>query len=294
MKKYLSELVFVKIFRQIFRTAFESAKYVARGYFKRGLYWFYVRNRISLLCDSNSGRKENPQLRDLSFSGFQKVNPISDTLNDRLIAFYLNRVGDGVNYFSLSEYFDAQRNLPFLRSSGVRIDNEEGLLRAIFDQTEINEIASQYLDLSMDEMCFSATIDSLTKISVERKLKNHYDDALEYHRDIDSLKFVKAFVYLNDIEVGCGHHEVFLNSHRDIPIEMRVIQRESQNTIFKKMPKCNLLQVVGKSGFAWVENTTTFHRGTIPTVGDRLILTFCFNDKKTGMVLRPDMTPLIS
>jgi len=57
--------------------------------------------------------------------------------------------------------------------------------------------------------------------------------------------------------------------------------RYYEKDIKSKYSSINLKKVVGSEGYAWIEDTTAFHRGTVPINGNRLILSLCFNDKKS-------------
>ena len=56
------------------------------------------------------------------------------------------------------------------------------------------------------------------------------------------------------------------------------------NNIRSSVRKLNpiLKNIVGKAGYSWIEDTTTFHRGTVPRIGDRLMLSLSFNDKQSA------------
>lgn len=125
-------------------------------------------------------------------------------------------------------------------------------------------------------------MDALFRIDGERQFNGRSDDALEFHRDIDSFRFVKVFVYLVDVEKGFGEHEVCIRSHKSIPWSLRTIKRQKYSTLKDKLHYFNLKSVVGKAGYAWIEDTTSFHRGTIPNLGDRLMLSLVFYDKKSA------------
>jgi hypothetical protein len=197
-------------------------------------------------------------------------------------------------YKDITDYFDSLRGDGFVRTAQIAMENETELLKMIFNRTNLDEIASNYLGIKKNNLYFSAKIDSLLKINTSRKYLNGYDDALEYHRDVDSLKFVKAFIYLNDVEDGCGHHELFLNSHHNIPFKLRFLQRVSSEDITINMPNVTHYKVIGTRGFSWIENTTCFHRGTIPVSGDRLLLSLSFNDSTAALIHENVYFPLKS
>ena len=84
-----------------------------------------------------------------------------------------------------------------------------------------------------------------------------------------------------DVEKGFGEHEMFIGSHKRLPFSLRFIRRQTYTNLKARLEKFDLKSVVGKAGYSWIEDTTTFHRGTVPTLGDRLILSLSFNDRKS-------------
>ena len=146
--------------------------------------------------------------------------------------------------------------------------------------------------MSKSEILISVNVDALFRIDGERKIKNGYDDALEFHRDVDSFRFVKAFVYLVDVDKGSGEHEVCIRSHKSLPLNLRTIQRHTYSRLKESLPHFELKKIVGAAGYSWVEDTTTFHRGTVPLIGDRLILSLSFNDKTAAYIYDEGYYPL--
>ena len=292
MKKFLKKFTLVEVAQQLYKTARQAVSISLRGNFREGLFWFWVRNKVSLLCDTNSGAEENPKMKNLIKKGFQELQPIGSELTDSLVNFFLKRHDSEKVFVSLSDYFENNRKSGFVRSIPVGIEKKNELFKKVFDETNVDHLACEYLGLKRKDVAFYAEIDSLTRITTERQYRNSYDDACEFHRDSTSLKFVKAYIYLKDIDIGFGHHELFLKSHRGIPLSMRTLNRFDEEEISKKMPWCEHHKVVGKRGYAWMENTTAFHRGTVPVLGDRLSIIFLFDDIRSASISKRPYYPL--
>jgi len=102
-----------------------------------------------------------------------------------------------------------------------------------------------------------------------------YDGATNFHRDVDAWRWLKVFVYLTDVDLGAGHHEIYLRSHRQFPSEFRDLRRYQPYDLdlyWKRM------QVTGPSGTCFAENTIAMHRGTTPTITSRLAITAVYFD----------------
>jgi hypothetical protein len=280
MKNFFKKIGLLKVALQIFKTTKICISGCLSGKPRESFFWFMVRNKVSLFGMNIHNANLGSEVESLRKNSYQELKQIDNNLTSEIVKLFLKRCEFSSNNNSLSDYFAAARASGYCRSKTVGIENERDLIDCIFQQTNMKNLALQYLELRESEAMFSAKIDSLVRLSGERKYRNdHYDDALSFHRDVDSLRFVKGFIYLNEISEGCGHHEVYLGSNVNLPISLLPIARYSGHEIKSKIPHLYLKKVVGKAGFAWLEDTTAFHRGTYPINGDRLILSFSFNDK---------------
>lgn len=220
----------------------------------------------------SGGRRELQELSDRGFSEMDRVDPAQV---ERLRTFFCERtdLGAGRTYEALSAYFD------HYRTEGVQ--RPRGLLATGADDCEISRmalredyvaLAAEFLGIDRSRIVTSASIDALIRLEQPRAKPAKYDDALEFHRDIDSYRFVKMFVYLTECERNGGHHEVYLHSHRHTPIRLGPIARYTNVEIEETIPEARLHCVEGPAGYAFAENTYALHRGTKPQTGDRLIL----------------------
>ncbi|MGE9292473.1 MAG: hypothetical protein ACQKBW_02580 [Puniceicoccales bacterium] len=245
---------------------------------KGAFYWVYSRNLVSLRPGSNYAEKITPKVKTLAETGYQELPSLSPELTQALVNHYLTEVEPGKTYDSLDDYFDSKRSEGIVRPEGVDVPLERDLMRRLFDESGVLDLAQDFLGLSCDKMMFQAKIDTLIRITTQRTLVDGYDDALEIHRDVDSLKFVKAFYYLKDVEEGFGHHEVYLGTQKNIPWALRFIRRYTEADLTASGVPVELKKVTGKAGSGFIENTTAFHRGSLPVKGDRIILSMSFND----------------
>ena len=83
--------------------------------------------------------------------------------------------------------------------------------------------------------------------------------AENFHRDVDDLRFVKFFTYLTDVDEDSGPHVYVPGSHRQN--KLTKIRRYSDEEIVAAFgPECEK-RFVGPAGTAFLENTYGFHRG---------------------------------
>ena len=276
-----SVIVFLRLVRQLAIVLLQSCKIAIRKRsFLAGFYWSYVRIKCSFFPVERN-IESLIYTKELSLTCQQDLGVISESLSEEFVDLLLKRINTSKQYKSLNDYFEHAKAGKFIRSRMVGVEGDHEILKSFFKQTNLIEIVMEYLDLSKDEIMFSAKIDSCVKLIGDRQLRNGYDDALEFHRDVDSLKFVKIFVYLNDIQEGNGHHEIFLRTNRGLPLQFQILDRFKVSDILDSMPEAELFKAVGFKGYSWIEDTTSLHRGTIPEFGSRLMLSLSFNDAKS-------------
>ena len=110
----------------------------------------------------------------------------------------------------------------------------------------------------------------------------HLDDAgnksqtplYGYHYDIDDLKFLKIFFYLNDVDEDRGPHVIIGNTHKKKNYFEIKNRRLSNSVAIEKYG--NQIEVIeGKAGEGFFEDTFCYHKGTHPNKR-RLLLQFEF------------------
>jgi hypothetical protein len=98
-----------------------------------------------------------------------------------------------------------------------------------------------------------------------------------FHRDIDDFKFVKLFIYINDVGMDNGPHTVVQGSHKnklitkfsDIWKERRYLDSEVERAYGE-----SIKTITGPAGTAFFENTLCLHKGVTPKTKERLLLQF--------------------
>lgn len=91
-----------------------------------------------------------------------------------------------------------------------------------------------------------------------------------YHRDNDSIRFLKLFIYLTDVNEDCGPHVFVRHTHeRDGCLERRRYRDEEVEAEFGIE---NIQYFTGSAGTAFLEDTYGVHKGKLPVGGRRLLL----------------------
>jgi ectoine hydroxylase-related dioxygenase (phytanoyl-CoA dioxygenase family) len=99
-------------------------------------------------------------------------------------------------------------------------------------------------------------------------------NAQQFHQDKEFAKFIKVFVYLNDVDIKNGAHSYIVESHKDelhkkgIPISSRV----SDADILIYYSKEQIFSAEGNAGTVIFADTSCVHKGGIVSSGYRIML----------------------
>ncbi len=101
-------------------------------------------------------------------------------------------------------------------------------------------------------------------------------DAQLFHQDKEFIRFVKVFVYLNDVDERNGPHTYIRGSARDylehVPPDYQLSQRLSDEYLEQQYSADRFVSVTGSRGTIVLEDTSGFHKGTPVLEGHRLML----------------------
>jgi len=97
------------------------------------------------------------------------------------------------------------------------------------------------------------------------------DAAQLFHFDMDRMRFLKFFVYLSDVGPENGPHCFIQGSHKRKPRGLSRDGRISDEEIHQYYADARFVNVYGKRGTIFAADTRGFHKGVVPTSGDRLI-----------------------
>ena len=163
--------------------------------------------------------------------------------------------------------------------------NEEDLLQ----NKVIKDLVHNQIFYDIAEKYFSST-PILTNVGfriskISSKPGNR--EAQLYHFDLDRPKWLKFFIYLNDVEnISHGPHSFIEKTHKLFSKPYKILikryQRISDEEIFKFYNKKNEVFVYGKAGTLAIGDTLAFHKGNNPTTKERKVLTIEFSNSLFG------------
>jgi hypothetical protein len=97
-----------------------------------------------------------------------------------------------------------------------------------------------------------------------------------FHYDLDDYRFIKFFFYLTDVDLSSGPHILIRGSHRNKKFLHQLLGVRCASKDDKEIVDAygaeNLVTICGSAGLGFVEDSMCFHKGTVPTERERLLL----------------------
>ena len=102
-----------------------------------------------------------------------------------------------------------------------------------------------------------------------------------WHRDGDDLRLIKAFIYLNDVDVDVGPFSYIRKTQpfglrADTAPEQKTPGRVTDEAMRSVIPECDWLACTGPAHTMVLADTTGYHRGGKPLKGNRILITFTY------------------
>jgi hypothetical protein len=97
-----------------------------------------------------------------------------------------------------------------------------------------------------------------------------------FHYDLDDYRFIKFFFYLTDVDFSSGPHILIRGSHKNKTFSHQLLGVRCASKDDKEIVDAygteNLVTICGAAGLGFVEDSMCFHKGTLPTQKERLLL----------------------
>ncbi|MGZ9710860.1 hypothetical protein ACXX82_08625 [Glaciimonas sp. GNP009] len=93
--------------------------------------------------------------------------------------------------------------------------------------------------------------------------------AEHFHRDVDDWRFLKLFIYITYVDEKNGPH-IYV-AHSSSSAKLREIRRFEDAEVVAAFGQNNILQLTGRAGEGFLENTYGLHKGQPVKEGTRLI-----------------------
>tara|TARA_B100001250_G_scaffold368402_1_gene351055 strand:- start:662 stop:1645 length:984 start_codon:yes stop_codon:yes gene_type:complete len=241
-----------------------------------------------------NNKKTKVDVNELRQNGYMKLSYLDNDLIDYFINIFLNKSSqiynsNFQNIDQANEYF-IKNNIQ--RSKPIYLDLKDKKYLEFLKNYYISDIATNYLKENPNKLQITSYIFMLSKINYQNekkelglqfpsninteleKIKYSVDSkhALHFHRDIDHYKFIKFFYYLTDCFDGNGQHMYITKSHKIIKMATAPYKRYLEEELINSYKDSKFLNLIGKKGFGFAEDTFGFHRGTPITNKYRIMM----------------------
>jgi hypothetical protein len=109
-----------------------------------------------------------------------------------------------------------------------------------------------------------------------------------FHYDLDDYRFIKFFFYLTDVDYTNGPHVLLRGSHKNKKLTHQLLGVRCASTDDQEILDCygteNLVTVCGPAGLGFAEDSTCFHKGSLPAENERLLLQIEFAINSYGNI----------
>jgi hypothetical protein len=205
------------------------------------------------------------QVRDKGYFVFpEKINP---AVVSRMIDFLR-----GLTVSARTDPADIQFARSVDPKSAVYDFNSKDLLksqeiRKLVMDFGIREIVGKYLGCEpvLDGVWAWLSYPTKTACSASAQL---------YHFDLDRIRWLKIFVYLNDVGMDNGPHAFVEGTHNDSGRFASHQGRFNDHEVFEYYPKENEVFLTGNAGSVFIEDTLGIHKGCPLQKGERVLLEF--------------------
>lgn len=100
-----------------------------------------------------------------------------------------------------------------------------------------------------------------------------------YHRDLDSYRGFKQFIYLTDVGPEGGPHKYMTGSHNSP--KLNAGRAHSDEELYEAFGRDKEYSMTGVAGTRFVADTYGFHKGCLPEKDSRLVLIAQYNVNRT-------------
>lgn len=168
---------------------------------------------------------------------------------------------------------------------GIQLDKPIGLSHWVDDQKEvfylpeIQELLQDPIILSICQL-YLQTTPILTQTNFWWSARNDtisqkQDYSQMFHQDQDDVKFIKVFIYLNEVTLLNGPHTYAkgsIHNRSKLPKDYKISNRVTDDWIKQTYGQDSITQITGPKGTILFGNTNAFHKGKPMIKGYRYLL----------------------
>ena len=210
--------------------------------------------------------KINKIIHNLKIDGCCIVNNVLDNKKCSIILKNLNNkkfINRNNNLVKNINIFQNNENIWWLKNYKDLINIE--IVQHIITSEYLLKIAEDYLNCSpiLHNVLFWASY------------PGNIESTQQYHQDYDDIKFLKVFIYLNNVDENNGPHSYVKKSLNNIDLiknnSGKLSERYDDDNVKKYFSK-NIINITGNCGTIIFEDTHGLHKGSNVKKGKRFVL----------------------
>lgn len=183
----------------------------------------------------------------------------------------------------------------YKKFNAVRLNfNQKDLLSSkVISEFIIKSNFSKIIDKIIGAKTCLISVDSWITLPIPEIKENYeemtkYQDTQMFHRDVDHLRDIKLFIYLNDVlDYSDGPFQIIQGTNGTDNFNQKnyidKVKFRISNHFAKKNYENNIKTFYGKKGTAFIADTRAFHRGSVITkLSHRTILALYYSTHSFG------------
>jgi hypothetical protein len=261
-------------------------KIIQMEFIYRILFYLFLLKRKNITQNikftNNLKNQINEQINDLDSNGITKLKKIFnkdllENINVKFTNLANNNIGNF--QFNLHPDFKNTTDINSIKSYSEikKFTNYISLKNPLMQLDELFILLNNEQLLSILE-CYFGCIPKLTYVNVRRSFVNTLTDMETnfYHCDENSYKFLKVFIYLNDVNLEGGPFTYALGSHKNKTLLYQSKYHYTDAEINNVYSKDKIFYATAELGDIILGNTRGFHKGTKVKNKERTMITLNF------------------
>lgn len=192
-------------------------------------------------------------------------NKLSDDYIENLLSIFNNKTFNSPNQQKIYKNHNIYLNIP----GTMWIEKQNEIINNIYIKNIITD--NFILNIVQDYLGCKPI---LSQVNFWISNKAPIDGTQKFHQDRDDIRFIKVFIYLNDVSLNNGAHYYVKGSLNDLkfPDSSYNVSHRIEDTFINNNYKENVIAIQGKKGSIIFEDTSGFHKGSEVKEGYRFML----------------------
>jgi len=190
---------------------------------------------------------------------FTKQNPCNARVDGRTVSFLPNEHGA----------MEKRLGQPIVLADYHAIDCKE--IQDLLEDPSIAEIACRYFGYPPRRIFTRLHWAFVCDANAEQRRRAK--QTLDFHYDLHASRFIYFNFYLTDVDDSAGPHVLASGSHGRKPLRcLFASANQSDDFIADTYGAANITSICGPAGYGFVEDHFCYHKATIPTNKNRLMM----------------------